>query len=152
MTEFAPLHLIAEDEDDLKIISAAVQDSVLRMGDISFDSRQRRFMLSVNRFRWEADGAERNRHERARSALSFDGVLAARVRGLPKTDREMIVSLLSITFTPDEIAPAGRVKLLFAGDGEIALDVECLDAMLNDLGAVWPTRRKPDHERTRKKG
>lgn len=150
MAQGNALNLLAEDAEDLQILSAAVQDGVARLADMSFDRKARRFLIALNRFRWETDSqGRRTRHERARSALAVDGVLAVRVRGLPAGDREMIVSLLSISFEPAAEPPGGVVKLLFAGDGEIALSVECIDATLSDLGPVWTTRSRPDHDRKR---
>lgn len=148
MTEHAALRLIAEDDTDLKIISAAVQDALAQMGDLKFDAKQRRFTVQLNRFRWEKAVKQGGKvHERARAGLGIDGVLSVRVRGLPKGDPEMIVSLLSIMFEADEEPPSGTLKLIFAGDGEIELQVECLDVTLADLGPVWTTKRKPDHDR-----
>ncbi len=62
----------------------------------------------------------------------------------------MVVSLLTVSFEPGETPPEGTVTLLFAGDGEIALEVECLDVTLLDTGLTWSTPRRPDHERGRK--
>jgi hypothetical protein len=142
----ARLRLLAEDASDLEIISAAVQDALVRAGDIDFDPRTRRFMLMINRFRWEAEEEEKP-SERVRSGLSFEGVLKVKSRRVRRDAPDALASLLSITFQPDEEPPSGIVKLLFAGDGEIALEVECLDATLVDTGEVWRTPRKPDHER-----
>ena len=149
MSETKPLHLMAEDEADLQLISAAVQDSLLQLGDIGFDAGQRRFVLALNRFRWEAELEGRRRFERARAALAFDDVLSVKVRGLPprRDNADTIVSLMSAQFEPDAEPPGGKVRLVFAGDGEILLTVECLDATLTDLGPTWTTRRRPDHER-----
>lgn len=144
-----PLRLVAQDVEDLKLISAAVQDSVSQISDIQFDSKGRRFLIALNRYRWEADTGKASDRQRARSVLSFDGVLGARTRGLPREPADTIISLLSIQYEPDEIPPGGRVVLVFAGAGEIALDVECLDVVLADLGPSWRTRRKPNHERER---
>ncbi len=149
MSENKPLRLMAEDETDLQLISAAAQDSLMQVGDIGFDTSQRRFVLALNRFRWEAGQEERKRFERARAALAFEDVLSAKVRGLPprRDNADTIVSLMSIQFEPDAEPPGGQVRLVFAGDGEILLAVECLDVTLTDLGQTWTTRRRPDHER-----
>ncbi len=147
MSETAPLRLLAEDERDLEIISAAIQDAIARAGDLAFDQRRRRFTIEVNRFRWEAASQSRRGGERVRAVLGFDGVLSARSRGVSKVDPEVILSLLSVAFEPGEEAPAGRLRLLFAGDGEIVLDVECIDATLFDSDRSWATRNRPDHER-----
>lgn len=140
------LKLMAEDVADLDIIGAAVQDALLRMGDLSFDNKTRRFTAMLNRFRWEAAEAE-GPFERVRSALSFEGVMAVKSRRVRPDASEALASVLSLGFIPDEEPPGGIVRLLLAGGGEIALEVECLDAVLIDMGEAWRTPRRPDHEK-----
>ncbi|MBK8542412.1 MAG: DUF2948 family protein [Caulobacteraceae bacterium] len=139
------LRLMAEDAGDLDIIGAAVQDALVRVGEISFDKKARRFTVMINRFRWET-AAEKGPYERVRSALSFDGVLGVKSRRVRADIDEALASLLSIGFIPEEEPPGGVVRLLLAGGGEIAVDVECLDAVLIDTGPTWTTPRRPDHE------
>lgn len=141
------LKLMAEDAADLDIISAAAQDAVLRMGDVTIDRKQRRFAVLINRFRWET-ADEKQTFERVRAALSFEGVLGVKSRRVRPDTPESVASLLSIGFIPDEEPPGGIVRLMLAGGGEIALEVECLDALLLDLGQGWRTPRKPDHEKS----
>jgi hypothetical protein len=140
------LKLMAEDAADLDIIAAAAQDALLRVGDVSYDKKARRFSAMINRFRWEQAG-EKGPFERVRSALSFESVLAVKSRKLRMDSPDAVASLLSVNFTPDIEPPGGNVRLLFAGGGEIALEVECLDALLMDMGATWRTPRRPDHEK-----
>jgi hypothetical protein len=140
----AQLRLLAQDADDLAVVAAACQDGLARLGDIRFDRAQRRFSLVLSRFRWEAAGA-RGPFERIRAALSFEAVLGVRTRRVRQGEPEALASLLTLTFEPAAQPPAGVVRLTLAGGGEIALDVECLDAALMDLGASWPTPRRPDH-------
>ena len=141
------LRLLAEDEADLDIIGAAVQDALVRVGEMSFDKKARRFTAMIIRFRWEAAG-EQGPYERIRSALSFDGVLGVKSRRVRHDSDEALASLLSIGFIPEEEPPGGVVRLLLAGGGEVAIEVECLDAVLLDTGPTWPTPRRPDHEQT----
>jgi len=136
-----PLRLIAEDEADLKVISAALQDSVAKAGALKYQAKKRRFSMEVNRYRWEDESKSR-----ARAILSIESVLGIKARALSKSDPEMVISLLSIQFESGAEAPAGKVKMLFAGDGELALDVECLDVTLLDGEQVWPTKHEPGHE------
>ena len=149
MADQTSLRLLAETAEDLEVISAAIQDSVVKAGNLKYESRRNRFTLEINRFRWEA-GAKRGDGERVRSLLAFDGVLGVKTRAVNKIDPEMILSLLQVSFTPADEPPGGKVTLLFAGDGEIELDVEVLDATLLDSDYVWPTRRLPSHERRRR--
>lgn len=140
------LKLMAEDAADLDVIAAAAQDALVRVGDVSFDRKTRRFAMLVNRFRWENAG-DHGPYERVRSALSFEGVLNVRTRQLRRDIPDAVASLLSISFMPAEEPPGGEVRLVLAGGGEILLEVECLDALLLDMGAAWPTPRRPDHDR-----
>ena len=138
------LRLLAEDAEDLQIISAALQDAVGRVGDIFYEPTQRRVTLVFNRFLWE-------RQERAaalgrvRSALQFGSVLGVKTRKLKREPKDAVVELLTVDFNPSE-APSGTVLLSFAGGADLALEVECLDAVLADVSQPWPTRRSPSHE------
>lgn len=140
------LKLMAEDAADLDIIGAAVQDALVRVGDISFDSRARRFAMLVNRFRWE-DAGETGPFERVRAALSFESVLGVKSKRMRLDAPEALASILSVAFTPDEEPPGGVVRFVLAGGGEIELKVECLDVLMMDMGAAWRTPRRPDHEK-----
>ena len=115
MADHKPLRLLAETAEDLEVISAAIQDSVVKAGNLKYESRHNRFALEINRFRWEA-GAKRGDGQRVRSLLAFDGVLGAKTRAVTKTDPEMILSLLQVTFTPADEPPGGKITLIFAGD------------------------------------
>jgi hypothetical protein len=136
------LKLLALDSEDLDVISATTQDAVVRVGDMGYAKADQRFALLMNRFAWE-DGSARQ-GVRKRSALHFDRVTAAQLSGFDPNARDGALELLAIRFVESE-APAGRVELTFAGGGAVRLDVECLEARLNDLGAAWAARRKPEH-------
>jgi hypothetical protein len=142
----APLKLLAEDAADLEILAAAAQDALVRMGDLSFDKRARRFTALINRFRWE-EAKENGPFERVRAAIAFESVLSVKSRKLRLDAPDALAAVLSLAFTPAEEPPGGVVRLTFAGGGDIVLEVECLDATLMDLGAAWPTPRRPDHEK-----
>lgn len=148
MAEGRALRLVAEDEADLKVISAAVQDAVLKAENIKYDRKRHRFTLEVNRFQWE-DAPKRGPKTRVRSLLAFDGVLSVKTRAVSKADPDMVMSILSVTFYPDDEPPGGNVSVLFAGDGELRLEVEALDVTLLDSEYEWATRRTPDHDKKR---
>lgn len=151
MTDSKPLRLFTEEVEDLGIIAAAVRDSVVKAGNLKYEQKQRRFSLEINRYRWEAAPTRKGQPgQRVRSLLAFDGVMGVRTRAITKADPELILSLLSIDFTPDAEPPGGQITLLFAGDGEIVLTVEALDASLIDSDYVWPTRHVPSHERRKR--
>lgn len=142
----AKLKLLAEDAGDLEILAAAAQDALVRVGELSYDKTTRRFTATISRFRWEQAQAL-GPFARVSAALSFESVLAVKSRNVRQTEPDALASILSIEFAPAPEPPGGIVRLVLAGGGDIALEVECLDAMLIDLGAAWPTPRRPDHEK-----
>jgi len=135
-----PLRLLAEDADDLEIISAALQDAVTRIGDITWERRGRSLTIAFNRFRWEV-----GKGERVRAGLQFGGVLKVRARNLRHDARDAVLELLALTFEPGE-APGGRITFAFADGGDLSVEVECIDAALADLSAPWPSPHRPEHE------
>ncbi|MDB5438389.1 MAG: hypothetical protein JWM33_816 [Caulobacteraceae bacterium] len=135
------LRLAAQDEEDLRVVSAAVQDAVLTLGDIAYDPRGRVVTLGLNRFRWEATGKG---GERIRSGLQIAGVLSVASRKLRRGAPAAVVSLLSIAYEAGD-PPGGTINLTFAGGGDLRLQVECIDAVLADLSTPWPTPRIPGH-------
>jgi Protein of unknown function (DUF2948) len=142
-----PLRLRAETPDDLAVLSALLQDAVAQTAEITWAPRHRRFSLLVNRFRWEdVPAAERQGRsfERVRAVLAIDNVLAARALGIDPADRDLVLELLAIAFEPGEDG-AGRLRLVFAGDGEIGLEVECLDLRLVDVTRPYLAGSLPRH-------
>jgi len=150
MAEGRALRLIAEDAADLEVISSAVQDAVLKAENIKFDRRTRRLTMEINRFQWEESQSKRGPQGRVRSILAFDTVLSVKTRAVSKADPDMVYSLLSLSFDPAEEPPGGKVSILFAGDGELALEVEALDVTLLDSTYEWTTRHRPDHDKKRR--
>jgi hypothetical protein len=140
------LRLLAQDEADLAVIAAATQDAVLKVGDLAFDRRARTFTVALNRFRWEA-AAGRGPYRRVRAGLSFNAVLGVQSHKLRLDAEDAIAQLLTVRFEAAAEPPAGVVRLIMAGGGEIRLDVECIDAALLDLTAEWTTSSKPQHGR-----
>lgn len=141
------LRLLAQDADDLKIVSAAAQDAVLRLGDVQYSAREHAFTVAMNRYRWEA---EKGSPERVRSALRFDGVLSVKSHNVRQNAPEAVVNLLAVEFEPADEAgedPGGRVRLILSGGAEIALQTECLEARLMDVSDPWPARSRPDHDK-----
>lgn len=141
------LKLIALDAEDLGILSAHLQDAVLKVEDMAYESRRRRFAAVVNRFDWETAlerGKRRARAQRRRTAIRLERVTKASLQGIDLEVKERVLVLLAMQFEASQ-APAGTVTLLFAGGAAIRLEVECIEAEMRDLGAVWSVRSRPDH-------
>lgn len=139
------LKLIALDDEDLDVISAHMQDSVFRTGDLEFTAVDKHFAMMGNRFVWEkASGIFKRSFERRRTVLHFKQVTGVQTRGIDRSRPDDILSLLAVQFLPGD-APGGKIELIFAAEGSIILNVACIEAQLTDIGGVWETKRRPKH-------
>jgi len=138
----APLHLLAEDADDLQVISAALQDAVAKLGDIHWAPAARQLTIALNRYRWEAGGPT---EERVRAGLQLGSVLSVQARKLRRDAPRAVVELLAVEFEP-AAPPGGAILLRFAGDADLRCEVECIDVLLTDVSAPWPAKGRPEHE------
>ena len=129
-----PLKIWATDAEDLSILSALVQDAVLPVSEMRFDRPARRFALLLNRYRWEdhARALRDDAPERVQSVLVVRDVLAVASQGFSRQDQDLVLSVLAVEFTPGADG-AGDVVLRLAGDGDLRLQVECLDVTLRDV-------------------
>lgn len=145
-----PLALKAGDAEDLAIIATLTQDAVIPATEIAWKSSENRFAMLINRFRWEDKAAAERQgraFERVQAVLVFDTVLKVASNGVDIADKDQIFSLLDVTFK-DEGDLSGIITLQLAGDGEIALHVECIDATLKDVTRpyVAPSKKSPQHD------
>lgn len=130
----APLALMAEDEQDLRILSALLQDAILPASEMSYDPRGRSLALLLNRFRWEdaeRAEAEGRDYERVRSVLLIRDVLRVMSDGISR-DADTILELLAMNWQPGPDG-TGRLLLEFAGDGTLVAEVECINLDLRDV-------------------
>ncbi|MFZ5610365.1 MAG: DUF2948 family protein [Pseudomonadota bacterium] len=151
MSKDKRLRLRAQTAADIAPLSALLQDATVRVADMAYRAEARRFVLLANRFRWEKQAARRwfGTPERVRAALRLDFVDKARLTGIDLEDKERVLDLLALTAAPTDAkadSPA-TLTLVFAGEGAIALQLEVIDATLEDVSAPWPASGRPDHER-----
>jgi hypothetical protein len=160
------LKLRARDKEDFSVIAALLQDALLPISEMTYLPDEKRFVMVLNRYRWEAEdpaaqgtapggpaelpsaedasfedeGAEPSPYfERVHCGVCFDRVLAVRTRGIEQRARDQILELL--TAQVDDRS----VLLVFAGNAAVRLEVEALHCHLEDLGEAWPTRWRPQH-------
>lgn len=142
------LKLVALDKDDMDIVSAHLQDAMVKVADIFWRPGERRFVMALSRFDWAGAADARPDgnadYRRCRTALRFDRVNGCKCRNLDQSKKDARLNLLAVEFSETD-PPSGVVTLTFSGGGVIRLDVECLEAELADLGEVAPTPLCPDH-------
>jgi len=93
------MKLIAFDRDDIEVVSAHVQDSVVKVSDIVWRPAEQRFVLAMNRFDWESANGSDPCFRRRRSALRFDRVMACKCRNVSPVDKNAVLNLLAVEFT-----------------------------------------------------
>lgn len=138
------LKLMALDAEDLQVISSCCQDSILKVRDLSYLAAKKQFTLELNRFAWEQDSKTKI-SERRKSVLHFAQVNGVKVSGIDRSDKEIVLSLLAVLYEKSD-EPSGEIELVFAGDGAIKLNVECIEAQLSDMPAAWEAKGRPSHE------
>ena len=139
-----PLKFVVLDEEDLEVVSAHVQDAVVKVADVYWQPKERRLVLGINRFDWEGAQTAQPQYRRRRSALRFERVQACKCRDIDPAGKDAILNLLAVEFAETD-APAGTVTLIFSGGAALRLEVECLEAELADLGPAWTAARCPAH-------
>lgn len=144
------LKLKAEDANDLRIISAYMQDAVTVAADMVYLAKQHRFAVMFNRYVWEAEKQDRSnlpddmRCLRVRTGIHFDGVLKVVTQNIPRRLKSAPLELLAIDC--DEADDGGAViTLFFAGGSAIRLLAECIDCHVSDVGEPWSARCQPQH-------
>ena len=144
------LKIIALEPSDIRLLAAHLQDAVAAVSDLHFSPKERRFVLMANRFAWEGYNSNAAKAgERRRSAVRIERVERVRTQGIDRSRPNEILSLLTVEFTArDSEGPEGTLTLLFAGGAAIQLEVECVEIMLEDVGAGWAAQRTPHHPGT----
>lgn len=138
------LKFVVLDAEDLAVVSAHLQDAVLKVSDVLWRPQEKRLVLAVNRFDWESAQSAQPEYRRRRSALRFERVLSCKCKHVNPAGKDAVLNLLAVEFTPTD-APSGMVTLTFSGDIALRLEVECLEAELVDLGPTWTTTACPAH-------
>ena len=135
------LKLRAEDADDLSVISACLQDSLVSVSDLAYVPEDRTFLLVTNRFRWE-DGRRDGEisHRRTFCGVAFNEVGAVSYAGFRRSEGNRILSLLAVRSAGDAI------HLEFSGGAAVRLEVARIRCHVTDIGEPWPTQWRPRHD------
>ena len=128
-----PLKFVALDPDDLEVVATHLQDAEVKVADVHWRPQEKRLVIGLNRFDWQAWNASTPELCRRRAALRFDRVLSCKCKHVTPAGKDAILNLLNVEFEPTD-TPAGVVTLVFSGDKVLRLEVECLEVELVDLG------------------
>ena len=140
------LKLIARTEEDLRVVSAHLQDSIASIADIANLKRNKIFLMQLNRFMWEdVEKGVFRKNKRIRTILKFENVMKVLSRNINQLKKNKFLDFLAIetNITPDKNY---EMKIIFAGDSIIRVICEVIEVTLDDQGDAWDTKNKPKHK------
>ena len=140
------LKLIAKTDEDLRVISAHLQDSIVKTSDIANLKRNRIFLMQLNRFMWEdVEKGVFRKNKRIRTVLKFENVLKVTSKNVNQKKNDRFLDFLAIETSkmPDKNY---EMDLIFSGDIVIKLVAEAIEVTLDDQGSPWESKNKPKHE------
>jgi hypothetical protein len=140
------LKLIAKTEEDIRIVSAYLQDSIASISNIANLKKNKIFLMQLNRFMWEdVEKGVFRKNKRIRTVLKFENVLNVFSKNINQLKKDNFLDFLAIETTkmPDNNY---EMKIIFAGDSIIRVITEVIEATLDDQGEAWETKNKPKHQ------
>ena len=140
------LKLIAKTQEDLRVVSAHLQDSIASVADIANLKKNKIFLMQLNRFMWEdVERGVFRKNKRIRTILKFENVLNVVSRNINQLKKDKFLDFLAIEtiVTPDNNY---EMKIIFAGDSIIKVTSEVIEVTLDDQGKAWDTKNKPKHK------
>ena len=140
------LKLIVRNREDLKVISAYSQDSIVAVEDITFLRKNRIFVMIINRFMWEdIEKGIHRQNKRIRCAIKFEGILKVKSKKINQKNKNKRLECLAIK--SNEVKGAiNEINFFFAGGGVITLISESIEAIMRDLGEAWNVKHTPKHK------
>ena len=140
------LKLIAKTDEDLRVISAHLQDSIVKTSDIANLKKNRIFLMQLNRFMWEdVEKGVFRKNNRIRTVLKFENVIKVTSKNINQKKNDRFLDFLAIETLkmPDKNY---EMNLIFSGDIIIKLLAEAIEVTLDDQGSPWESKNRPKHE------
>ena len=140
------LKLIARTDEDLRIISAHLQDSIASTTNIANLKKNKIFLMQLNRFMWEdVEKGIFRKNKRIRTILKFENVIEVNSKKINLKSEDNFLDFLAIESNqmPDNNY---EMKLIFSGDSIIRVVAEVIEVALDDQGEPWDTKNKPKHK------
>ena len=146
---YKKLSLVAQNEEDLVVISTLCQDSIIKIANIKWAKKSKRFYLLINRFCWELNDLSKKKSSnmlRINSLMSFNSVLSVKSAGIQQNNNSDITSLLTINYNFFNFEKQA-IDLIFSGNSQISLNIECIDVFLKDISEPFEgtTSKLPKH-------
>ena len=144
--EVKNLKLIARTEEDLRVVSAHLQDSIANVADIANLKKNKIFLMQLNRFMWEdVEKGVFRKNKRIRTILKFENVVKVISKNVNQYKKDKFLDFLTIETNkmPDNNY---EMKIVFSGDLIIKVFSEVIEVTLDDQGDAWDTKNMPKHK------
>ena len=139
------LKLIARTVDDLRVVSAHLQDAIVNVNDIANLKKNRIFLLQLNRFMWEdVEKGVFRKNKRIRTILKFENVIKVNSKNINQANKDKFLDFLTIE-TNIMTDNNYEMKILFAGNSVVKVISEVIEVSLDDQGDAWDTQNMPEH-------
>ena len=119
--------IIAQNRDDLIVISAICSKAKIKLSEIKFLKKNKIFLLSLQRENRENG----NTREKINSILKFEFIEESKSKNIDQSDEKNILELLAIETYKKE--NNYEIILLFSNNGIINLFCEIIDCTLEDV-------------------
>ena len=140
------LKLLGKNQEDLKAISAYLQDSILIVKNIVFLRQNRTFIMIVNRFMWEdVEKGIFRQNKRIRCAIKFEEVIKVESKNINQDNKNKPLECLAIKCSPI-FEETYKINIFFAGNSIITVISEVIEVTLHDLGKPWKVKHIPIHK------
>ena len=140
------LKLIARTEEDLRVLSAHLQDAIINVSEIANLEKNKIFLLQLNRFMWEdVEKGVFRKNKRIRSIIKFENVIKVYAKNINLSKKDKFLDFLTIETRkmPDNNY---EMRIVCAGDSVIKVESEVIEVTLDDQGESWDTKNVPKHK------
>ena len=140
------LKLIAKSKEDLRVISAHLQDSIVATKDIANLKKNKIFLIQLNRIMWEdVERGVFRKSKRIRTVVKFEHVEKVFSKNINQTKNDRFLDFLTIecNHMPDK---SYEMQLIFSGDAIIKVKAEDIEVTLDDQGEPWDSKNQPKHK------
>ena len=140
------LRLTGNNIEDLKIISAYCQDSIIKTTDLVYLKKNKIFIAKLSRFMWEDLEREVFRkYKRIDSYLRFNFIEKVVSKNIDQKKSRKNLELLTIKPFLDK-NNFYEINLIFSGNSVISIQSESIDVILDDQETYWEVKNFPKHK------
>ncbi len=140
------LKLIAKTEEDLRVVSAHLQDAIANVSDVANLKKNKIFLMQLNRFMWEdVEKGVFRKNKRIRTILKFENVIKVHAKNINQSKGNKFLDFLTIEIK-QMIDKNYEMKIVFAGDSILKIIAEVIEVTLDDQGDAWDTKNIPKHK------